>query len=358
MIRADIMPADRLRAAVEAQALQPPGEGARAAADAIVGAGGAAVRGLIFFGSRRTAAAPDPWSAYDFFVATRGYVRFYEALRAAGQAHRPPWVLCALNRCLPPNQVHLRWRDPAAGEGLAKCAVIELERLVRETTAERHDHFCIGRLFQPASLAYAADEEARESLLNALTRARRLTYTWIRPWLPERFDVEDYCRTLLEVSMRHEIRPEPLARVQALWEAQRAEQLAVFPLLLGELVDKGELAVDHGRFALRRPAARPEQWRGRVYFARSLARATLRWPKYVVSVRGWLDYLLRKVERRTGRASSPARNSASCPCCCSGRSSTGSGARGTAHPATDDRSNRRRTGPPWLGPTSSGRPGR
>ena len=43
-----------------------------------------------------------------------------------------------------------------------------------------------------------------------------------------------------------------------------------------------------------------------MYFARSLARATLRWPKYVVSVRGWLDYLLRKVERRTGQRIEPS----------------------------------------------------
>ena len=41
------------------------------------------------------------------------------------------------------------------------------------------------------------------------------------------------------------------------------------------------------------------------YFAWSLVRATLRWPKYVLSVPGWLDYVLRKVERRTGHRIQP-----------------------------------------------------
>jgi hypothetical protein len=297
---------DPLRSAVLAQALNVPlPEGARAAADAVARAGGDAVGGLVFFGSRRTAAAPDPWSAYDFFVATRGYVPFYRAVRAAGHARRSPRLLAALNAWLPPNQFHLRWRAPGGGEGLAKCAVIDLDRLGRETGTERSDHFCAGRLFQPASLAWSADAEARETLLDALVRAHRATYGWVRPWLPERFDVEAYCRTLLEVSMRFEIRPEPRSRVLALWQAQRDEQLAVYPLLLRELAEKGELSEERGLFALRRPVASAERLRRRLYFIRSLARATVRWPKYVVTVEGWLDYLLRKVERRTGHRIEP-----------------------------------------------------
>lgn len=300
------MPRDPLRSAVEAQALRPLGEAARSAADAVARAGGEAVRGLLFFGSRRTAAAPDPWSAHDFFVAVRGYTRFYEALRAAGQVHRSPRLLAALNAFLPPNQIHVRWRARGGEEGLAKCAVIGLERLERETTGERSDHFCIGRLFQPASLAHYADPEVRESLLDALTSARRETYGWIRPWLPERFDVETYCRTLLEVSMRFEIRPEPVSRVLGLWQAQRDEQVGLYALLLQELTEKGELSLERGLFTFRRPATRAERLRSRLYFTRSLARATLRWPKYVVSVEGWLDYLLRKVERRTGHRIEPS----------------------------------------------------
>ena len=37
-----------------------------------------------------------------------------------------------------------------------------------------------------------------------------------------------------------------------------------------------------------------------LYFTASKARATARWFKYMVTFDGWLDYILRKIERRAG----------------------------------------------------------
>ena len=54
--------------------------------------GGDAVSAVLFFGSRKTGAAPDPWSAYDFFVLTSDDRAFYRELRhAASCAARPAW---------------------------------------------------------------------------------------------------------------------------------------------------------------------------------------------------------------------------------------------------------------------------
>ena len=295
--------ADALRSAVARRALGAGVDAAtREAALAVVRAGGPSVRGLVFFGSRRTAADPDPWSAQDFFVATRDYLGFYRSLHAAGQTRRHPRLLAALNAAMPPSQVPV-WsrRGEVGSEGLAKCAVIDLRRLGRECGPRRSDHFCAGRLFQPAAIVWAADDEARVALVDALTSAHRETYRWARPWLSATFDAEEFCRRLLEVSMRFEIRPETTARARALFEAQRTELLEVYPLLLEELVARGELAEAGGRYRLVRPPGLVERLRGRLYFGRSLVRATLRWFKYVVTFEGWLDYILRKVERRTGQ---------------------------------------------------------
>ena len=38
----------------------------------------------------------------------------------------------------------------------------------------------------------------------------------------------------------------------------------------------------------------------RLYFSRSLVRATLRWGKHVLTFEGWLEYILRKVQRHVG----------------------------------------------------------
>src|SRR5512140_1895227 len=99
-------PEDLLREAVRARALPAAARpDARAAAAAVAGAGGSAVRSVVFFGSRRTGARPDAHSAFDLFVVVRAYRPFYEALRGAGLLRRSPALVSVLNRWLPPNQV-------------------------------------------------------------------------------------------------------------------------------------------------------------------------------------------------------------------------------------------------------------
>jgi hypothetical protein len=49
----------------------------------------------------------------------------------------------------------------------------------------------------------------------------------------------------------------------------------------------------------KRPSWR-ERRRWAAFFRRSKARATLRWFKYMLTFDDWLDYIVRKVERRSG----------------------------------------------------------
>lgn len=266
-------------------------------AAAVARVGGEAVRAIVFFGSRRTGTPTDPHSGYDFFVAVSDYAPFYEALARAGAYRRSPGLAASINAVLAPNQVRVR-----EGERTAKCAVIQLATLVRETGPRRHDHFCAGRLFQPASVVYAADDQARTTAETALAEARRVTLDWARPWLPESFDAEEFCHRALQVSMRHEIRPEPAGRAEALWTAQRAQQVAAFAPVLVEATARGALReVAPGRFALGRPVGLGERARLWAFFQRSRLRATLRWAKYVVTFDDWLDYIVRKAERHTGQ---------------------------------------------------------
>jgi hypothetical protein len=265
----------------------------------LVAAAGGQVAGVVFFGSRRTQAAhADVHSAYDFFVIVRGYAAAYRALRAAGEIGRPPSLLAALNTVLPPNQVSLRLGTQPIH---AKCSVLSVRAFLRETSARRQDHFCIGRLFQPSQILYSSDPGTGELLVGALVSALEETYLWVRPWLPERFDAGTYGRTLLEVSLGQEIRPEPTGRAEALWKAQQDEQLPVFAILLEELKGRGELReVAPLAYALVRPVSLGERLRLRAYFGRSLFRATLRWLKHMATFEGWLDYILLKVRRHSG----------------------------------------------------------
>jgi hypothetical protein len=272
-----------------------------AAVAEIVARTGDTLLGIVFFGSRRSGAAKaDVWSAYDFFVVVKAYASFFRKLHEARLIHRQPWLMAAVSRVLPPSQVSLVLGTREAPFH-AKCSVIDASAFRRETSTRRSDHFCIGRLFQPAAIVHAADDGARDILLAGLESAHRLTLSWCRPWLPDTFDAAAYCLRLLEVSLSQEIRPEPAGRALALFTAQKTEIVPVYERVLQALAEAGDLRpAEHGTFALVRPVGAGERLGVRLYFARSKARATLRWAKHMVTFEGWLDYILRKVRRHGG----------------------------------------------------------
>jgi len=272
-----------------------------AVAASVAQAGRASVAALIFFGSRKTRAKTDEFSAYDFFLLTHDYSSLYRSLQSSGSVHRPAWLLTLLNACLPPNVISIRPARGAAGDWRAKCAVATVDCFLREISVARHDHFFLGRMFQPVEIVHAADEVTRERIRSGLRSAQALTYAWIRPWLPPTFDVEAYCRTLLRVSLSREIRPEPKGRADALWEVQKESLISVYGPLLADLARSGELVDRGGAYAVARPVTTGERLRVAWYFRWSMVRATARWAKYVVTFDDWLEYILRKARRHSGQ---------------------------------------------------------
>jgi hypothetical protein len=296
-------PGESLREAVARRVLSPEGDAALSAAVARVSAAaGDSLDGLLFFGSRRTGAArANAWSAYDVFVVVRAYRPFYEAMTRAGLSGKSPLPLAALSLWLPPTQYSIRIDDP---EVHLKTAVIRTDTLHRETSAGRRDHFCIGRLFQPSRLLHARDAALREALVADVVAAHVETWRWVRPWLPPAFDAAAYGKAALSVSMSWEVRPEPAGRAEALWAAQAAEQIPVFEALLRDLGERGELRPGSGGagwWCPARPVSRAETFALKAYFRRSIARATARWLKHMLSFEGWLDYIVRKASRHSGQ---------------------------------------------------------
>ena len=293
---------DTLAPAVAARVL--PGESpadALTAARFIAEAGGPGVLAVVFFGSRKTKASLDASSAYDFFVLTHSCRPFYQRLRGRGLMHRGPALVAILNHLLPPNQIAITAPGEDGRAVRTKCAVISLADFLRAASERRRDHFVLGRFCQPVEILYTASHEVREQLLGAIVSAHRLTYRWLRPWLPKEFDVEGYCRTALRVSYAGEIRPEPEGRADALWRAQESYHRPVYGALLAELAEQGELtAVGAGSYRMARPVGRGEHLRLATYFGWSKARATARWAKHVMTFEGWLDFIVRKAGRHSG----------------------------------------------------------
>jgi len=286
-----------LRAALALGLDLPVGPEAIRLAHHLAHAFGPATVALLHYGShtQRTGAGVD--SAWDFFVIVDDYGPAYRAL-AASLPHRFPGRRAAfLNRILPPNVISIS--DPTAGL-LAKCCVLTARDLARACSPRPADHFVRARLFQQSHLVWARDQAGRDQATDAIASARWETFRWGRPFLPARFDARGYGHTLLAVSYAAEIRPEGAQHVDVLLDAQGATLMPMFETLLAHLVSRGELAPIGAGYRDAHPPGPVTRATARAWFGWSKLRATLRWLKYVLLYDDWLEYVVRKVERRSG----------------------------------------------------------
>jgi hypothetical protein len=255
---------------------------------------------LIHYGSHAHSSDARPESAHDFFVIVDRYADAYSSLRAAVNPSYSPRIAAALAHVLPPNVISLTLND--RGRTLrAKCAVLSVRDLRRLCSPRASDHFARGRLFQHVQLVWTRDARSRQEALDALLDARVGTIDWGRPYLPSVFNSETYCRRLLETSFAAEIRPEGGERIAALIAAQRDMVLPVYDSLLQRLVDSRIVTQVGNVYHLTAPVGLVRRIASRLWFLKSKVRATARWLKYVALYEGWLEYIVQKIARRSGR---------------------------------------------------------
>ena len=257
---------------------------------------------VVHYGSRAQGRKPRADSAYDFFVIVDNYRAAFESLSATVGTSYSARVATALAHVLPPNVISVI--DRASGLR-AKCCVISLAHFERACSPRRKDHFVQGRLFQFVVMTWKRDVQAALDVGKAVAEARAATFTWGRPSLPDRFTVDQYVHAVLARSLEGEIRPEVGDHAKTLAEAQQGPLRAIYLPLLQSLAARGELVTEGS--ATEDPAATVyrqrvlptslDRWRVRWYFRRSKARTTARLLKHVVLYEGWLDYILRKIER-------------------------------------------------------------
>jgi hypothetical protein len=293
-------PADpALRAELAAGLGNAPGADATALAATLARSFGSGTLAIIHYGSHAQHSDARRESAFDFFVIVSRYRDAYESLAGSVGTSYSPRTASLLNRILPPNVIAVS--DASHAPPLAaKCAVLSLEDLRRECSPGARDHFVRGRLFQYVQLAWTRDEDARAAVTDAIIDARVGTFTWGLASLPPEFDAEQYFRVLLERSFSGEIRPERGGRIDALLGAQREVVVRVYDALLQQLARERILVQSGNVYRLTKPASALRSLRTGWYFRSSKIRATARWSKYVVLYDDWLDYVVRKIARRSG----------------------------------------------------------
>lgn len=288
-----------LRTELAAGLSDSPSADASALAAMLARSFGATTVAIIHYGSHAQRSDARRESAFDFFVIVDRYRDAYESLaRTVGTSYSPR-TAALLNRILPPNVIAVTDRESVPPLA-AKCAVLSLDHLKRACSPQARDHFVQGRLFQYVQLAWTRDGEARAAVEDAIVEARARSFAWGKSSLPPAFDAEAYFRVLLERSFSAEIRPERGGRVDALVGAQHDIVIRVYDALLQRLAGESLLRQSGNVYQLTRPASAWERLRIGWYFRASKLRATARWSKYVVLYDDWLDYVIRKIARRSG----------------------------------------------------------
>lgn len=254
--------------------------------------------GVIFFGSRLVGTSPGESSAADLVVVVENYLRFYEEIGSRLPAARHAGIIAALNRVLPPNIIYLG--DPGGMRAGAKCFIVSESDLALGLSADAQDHFFRGRLAQRVHIVFARSEKDRQAMETRIDAARHLTLDWVPLYLDGPFGVIDYSRKMMEVSYAAEIRPEARSRVREVVDAQQSFFRLVYARVLQSGVRDGRLVAEGDLFRLAKKPSWRERWRASQFFRRSKVRATLRWFKYMLTFDDWLDYIVRKIERRSG----------------------------------------------------------
>lgn len=254
---------------------------------------------VVHYGSHAQHSHPKPESAHDFFVIVDRYRDAYRSLAAHGVARFRPRVAAVLNRVLAPNVIRVTVPDVTPVLE-AKCAVYSWSDFRLAASARARDHFALGRLFQHVQVAWTRDHESAERVIDLLIGARIATFAWGSPYLPHQFDVDAYCRILLETSFAAEIRPEGSERVDMLLDTQRETLVPVYTALLDQLVQQRILTRDGKVYTVAKPVGKWAKFRAAMYFRRSEVRATSRWLKYIALYDDWLEYILQKIARRSG----------------------------------------------------------
>jgi hypothetical protein len=237
------------------------------------------VQAVLLYGSVLWNATRDKTSQPDFIVVVDGLSTWHPRLRDR------LW-----GTVLPPTVYCLR-----AGDALAKVSVVTAAQLSSQTGVAAKDLHLAGRLSKRVALVWSRDASARQRVLEAkraaLTNVARLTLSRF----DGPFDLDNFLKALLGLSYESEVRIVEPGKIAALLDVERDHYRAVGRALLGVL-GATPLDATGSRFQVPTGVAAPKAELRRC-LRRSRRRAYLRWPKYLATYDGWLDYLLQKLAR-------------------------------------------------------------
>lgn len=248
------------------------------------------LRSALLFGSALTPAAQRSGSIADVFALIDDLEATLTDLGVSPLGRR-------LSRGLAPVTVALEVDGgPGAKLNLATPAA------VGAALARLRDLSLAGRLAKKTRLLCWRHEEGRRELLALVDQAAGAMARAATLALPRRTSLPQASRRCFGLSYRAELRPETPAQIEARYDAHAAEYLARDRARLTEAARARGIAVVDDYLVDGRPSA--ARWREAGALAallwRGRLRALLRWARAPLFYRGWLAYLVGKLERTRG----------------------------------------------------------
>jgi hypothetical protein len=222
-------------------------------------------RAVLLYGSCLWPAVRRADSEPDFLVIVESLRGWHRALGGV-----------LLGAVLPPSVIRLSARGRRA-----KASIVTEGQLLRATSDRAADLHLAGRLSKRVRLVWQRDADARRSVVHAQLGALRLLGRLVLARSPGGLTVEEFARALIGISYAGERRIAERGKIDALFEAERDHYLHVAAELLA-LIEAT-------------PGLTPTQVERRL--ARSRRRGLFRWPKYLLTFDGWLEYSLAKLDR-------------------------------------------------------------
>lgn len=276
-----------IRTAIDAETSRPVPAGVQRMATAVRERFGAAVAGIIFYGSCLRAGTTE--GVLDFYVI----VDSYEAAYGSG-------LLALGNRLVPPNVFHLKAMHGDA-DLRAKVAVLSRGDFDCLTRPDSRQTSVWARFCQPTGIVYARDEAMRGELVDKLSQAVVTAIGSVAPLLPADLSPAELWTQLFAHTFGAEFRTERGDRPAVIYgfDPARYDQLTRPVLVAAGIAFReadGRLRLE---IAPREREAARRGWRAKVRRGKSLT--LLRLVKAVYTFDGGVDYLIWKAERHSGR---------------------------------------------------------
>jgi len=233
---------------------------------------------LFAYGSCLSKKTRTPSSFFDFYVVADRPGAYLARAFHAGV------MQALLGRVLPPSVYHRTIGSGGPGEPRRfKVCVLSTDQIRRETSSRARDIHHLGRFSKRMALLWARNDAARQEATRLCASALRTLLPHALALVPRNAPAEDFALAMLRLSYLGEQRVAEDSKVRALLDAEPDYYASLFAKLREEP-----------------PGLAPDAARTRRFLARSRRRGLLRWPKYVITVDGWLDILLDKLERHHG----------------------------------------------------------